>query len=72
MINYLRIIYQNPHQRYEAQEEYWELRIGNSQTFYKFKTEFLHLADEAEISASECFDNMYNKLTITLQTQLAS
>ena len=68
----MRIIYWNPHQRHEVQKEYQELRIGNSQAFYKFKTEFLHLADEAEISTSEYFNNMYNKLTITLQIQLAS
>jgi hypothetical protein len=46
--------------------------MGNGQVFHEFKTEFLHLADEAEISAPERFDDMYDKLTITLQTQLAS
>ena len=72
IINYLRIIYQNPYQTHKIQKKYQEFRIENNQTFYKFKTEFLYLADEAEISASEYFNNMYNKLTITLQIQLAS
>jgi hypothetical protein len=71
MIDYLAEIHINPHRVEEARYEYQALQMKYNQPFFEFKTQFLHLANEAKVSQSEWFSGLYNKLTYALQTRLA-
>jgi hypothetical protein len=54
MIQYLREIHTNPYRVRDARQEYKALEMNTyGQTFHEFKTEFLHLANEAQIPSSE-------------------
>jgi hypothetical protein len=70
MIQHLAVIYRNPHRRQEAKHEYRELHMKPSQHFRDFKTQFIHLADEAGIPPSERFDDLFEKLPLPLQEKL--
>ena len=67
MIQHLRDIYSNPYRKEEARYEYQALRMGFNQPFHEFKTRFIHLADEAQIPHSQRFNDMFDKLTLTLK-----
>jgi hypothetical protein len=70
MIRSLREVMTNPYRIREARVEYRRLKMKPGQPFYEFKTKYYRLADEAQIPASERFDDLYDKLTTTLQRQL--
>jgi hypothetical protein len=72
MINYLGEHFVNPHRICEARRKYKKLRMNEVQTFYEFKTKFIHLADKAQIHPQDRLDELYNKLTLPLQEQLVS
>ena len=72
MVSYLGEIYTNPYRVRDARQEYKALKMKHGQTFHDFKTEYLHLANEARIPDSERLDDIYEKLTIALQGQLLS
>jgi Zinc knuckle len=72
MIDYLGEHFVNPHRVREARREYKYLRMKEVQTFHEFKTKFIHLADEAQIHPQDRLDDLYDKLTLPLQTQLVS
>jgi hypothetical protein len=72
MVQHLSMIFSNPNRVREARYEYQQLEMGKSQPFYEFKTQFLHLADEAQIPQTDRFDDLYDKLSLSLQAQLVS
>jgi len=72
MINYLGEHFINPHRVREAKREYKKMRMNEAQSFHEFKAKFIHLADEAQIHQQDRLDEMYDKLTLPLQEQLAS
>jgi hypothetical protein len=72
MIDYLGEHFINPHRVREARREYKKLRMNEIQTFHEFKTKFIHLADEAHIPLDDRLDELYDKLTLSLQELLAS
>ena len=67
MIQHLRDIYSNPYRVEEARYEYQALRMGIHQPFHEFKTRFIHLADEAQIPPSQRFNDLFDKLTLSLK-----
>jgi hypothetical protein len=71
MMTYLKQFFQNPHRVRIARHEYQELKMKISDTFFEFQTTFFRLANKAEIARSEWFDDLYDKLTLQLQGQLA-
>ena len=50
MISYLGTIYINLHQIQEALYAYKQLEMASSQTFSDFKTQFLNLANKAQVA----------------------
>jgi hypothetical protein len=66
MINYLGKYFVNPYCICKARREYKKLRMNEVQTFYEFKTKFIHLADEAQIHPQDRLDELYNKLILPL------
>jgi hypothetical protein len=73
MIQYLGEIHTNPYRVRDARQEYKALKMKTyRQNFHEFKTECLHLANEAQIPNSERMDDMYAKFTIALQSHLLS
>jgi hypothetical protein len=70
MIRYLEKIYIDPYRVENARYEYERLRMKFGQSFHDFKTQFLHLADEARVPQSERFNHMYDRITTTLQDRL--
>jgi hypothetical protein len=70
MITYLGRIYTDPYRVENARYAYERLRMKHGQSFHDFKTQFLHLADEARIPRSERFNHMYERVTLTLQRSL--
>jgi hypothetical protein len=71
MMTYLKQFFQNPHRIRDARYEYLSLKMKPTDTFFEFQTIFLRLANKAEIARSEWFDDLYDKLTLQLQSQLA-
>ena len=71
MMTYLKQFFQNPHRVRDARYEYQSLKMKPTDTFFEFQTIFLRLANKAEIARSEWFDDLYDKLTLHLQGQLA-
>ena len=70
MITCLTESYVNPYRVEDARYKYNALTIRSTQTFYEFRTEFLHLTDKAQVPTSERFNHLYNKLTIPLYNRL--
>ena len=70
MIKHLAKVYRDPHCKQAAKHKYQELKIKTGQYFYEFKTQFIHLANKARILSLERFNNIYNKLTTTLQDKM--
>ena len=70
MIEYLSAIYTDPYRVENARYTYDKLVMGGSQPFYEFKTQFLHLANEAQIPPTERFSHLYNKVTPVLRNRL--
>jgi hypothetical protein len=66
----LDAIYVNPHLVRDSKNAYKELRMGQSQSFNDFKTQFVHLANAGRVPLQDRFDDMYDKLTTALQGQL--
>jgi len=71
MMDHLTRIYTNPNRVREAEVEYQNLRMTYKQTFHEFETQFLHLADEAEIPTSSRFYGLFDRLPTNLQDRLA-
>jgi hypothetical protein len=72
MLDYLEEIMVDPHRTEDARHEFRDLKMGPGQSWHDFKTQFFHLADEAEIPLSERFTEMYEKMTPILKKQLLS
>ena len=72
MFDYLAGIYINPHQIRDAEVKYNELRMKYCDSFHDFKTQFLHLADEARIPTASRFYGLYDRLPTNLQAPLAA
>jgi hypothetical protein len=66
----LDTIYVNPHLVRDSKNAYKELKMINTQLFNDFKTKFDHLANAGCVPLQDRFDDMYNKLTVGLQSQL--
>jgi hypothetical protein len=66
----LDAIYVNPHLVRDSKNAYKELKMSNTQSFNDFKTKFVHLANAGRVPLQDRFDDMYDKLTIGLQSQL--
>ena len=72
MFDYLAGIYNNPHQIRDAEVKYNELRMKYGDSFHDFKTQFLHLANEARIPTASRFYGLYDRLPTNLQAPLAA
>jgi hypothetical protein len=72
MIKYLGKIYTDPYRVENARYDYERLQMKFGQSFHDFKTQFLHLADEAQIPHLERFNHMYDRVTFTLRNHLMS
>jgi hypothetical protein len=70
MIKVLEAAFVNSNQVREASLEYRQLMMGATETFVNFKTWFLLLAEEAGIPQSSRRLDLYDKLTVELQTSL--
>jgi hypothetical protein len=70
MISVLETAFVNPNRVREAGIEYRQLTMSTTDTFVDFKTRFLLLAEEAEIPQSSRRLDLYDKLTVELQTSL--
>lgn len=70
MFKTLDSIYLNPFQTRDARNQYRELRMSTRQSFHEFKTQFLHLANEAQVPEADRFHDLYDKLTAPLQRQI--
>jgi hypothetical protein len=53
-----------------SKNAYKELKMGPTQSFQAFKTQFLELANAGQIPRADRFDDMYDKMTTVLQGQL--
>jgi hypothetical protein len=70
MIEVLETAFVNPNRAREAGMEYRHLIMSTTDTFVDFKTRFLLLAEEAGIPQSSRRLDLYDKLTVELQTSL--
>jgi hypothetical protein len=70
MIEVLETAFVNPNRIREAGMEYRQLIMSTTDTFVDFKTRFLLLAEEAGIPQSSRRLDLYDKLTVELQTSL--
>ena len=70
MIEVLETAFVNPNRVREAGMEYRQLMMSPMDTFVDFKTRFLLLAEEAGIPQSSRRLDLYDKLTVELQTSL--
>jgi hypothetical protein len=66
----LDIVYVNHHLVRDSRSEYRELKMGTTEAFQDFKTQFIHLANAGKIPLADRFDDMYDKMTTALQGQL--
>jgi hypothetical protein len=64
IITYLKQFFQNPYYIRIARHEYQELKIKISNIFFEFQITFFRLANKAEITRSEWFNDLYNKLIL--------
>jgi hypothetical protein len=62
--------YLNPHLVRDSRNAYKELKMGPTQSFQAFKTQFLELANAGQVPRVDRFDDMYDKITTALQGQL--
>jgi len=70
MLTVLETAFINPNRAREAGIEYGQLMMDPLDTFVDFKTQFLLLANEAGIPQSSRQLDLYDKLTVELQTSL--
>lgn len=70
MFKTLNSVYLNPFQTRDSRNQYRELRMSTRQSFHEFKTQFLHLANEAQVPEADRFHDLYDKLTAPLQRQI--
>ena len=70
MIEVLETAFVNPNRVREAGMEYRQLMMSSTDTFVDFKTRFLLLAEEAGIPQPSRRLDLYDKLTVELQTAL--
>jgi hypothetical protein len=70
MLEVLETAFLNPNRVREANMEYRRLMMSITDTFVDFKTRFLLLAEEAGIPQSSRRLDLYDKLTVDLQTSL--
>jgi hypothetical protein len=70
MLTVLETAFVNPNRVREAGIEYHQLVMSSLDTFVDFKTRFLLLAEEAGIPQSSRRLDLFNKLTVELQTLL--
>jgi hypothetical protein len=70
MLVYLDTIYINSNQVQDSKHEYKELQMLPDQSFQEFKTKFIQLANDGEIPMADRFDDLYDKVTVPLQSQL--
>jgi Zinc knuckle len=71
MIQHLTSIFVNPNKVRDARYDYNKLVMRTGQAFTEFQTTFLHLAGEAQIPSTSLRLDLYDKLTIQLQTPIA-
>ena len=60
----------NPHLVRDSRNAYKELKMGPTQSFQAFKTQFLELANAGQVPRVDRFDDIYDKMTTALQGQL--
>lgn len=72
MFEYLGNIFRDPHRLRNAKVSFRELKMKYGQPFHEFRTQFTHLADEAEIPITCWFDEMYDRLPCNLQDRLVA
>jgi hypothetical protein len=70
MLETLRTAFVNPNRVREATIQYRQLMMGPNTTFADFKTQFLLLAEEANIPSVSRRMDLYDKLTADLQLAL--
>jgi hypothetical protein len=70
MLQVLAQIHENPREEDEARTEYQLLFMAPGETFFDFKTHFLHLAKQAKIEESRWKNDLFDKITRPLQQAL--
>lgn len=70
MVDYLVTSLRNPHERADARFAYKELQMHPNESFFDFKLKFLQYATRGKVAKSEWKDDMYDKLTRTLQDEM--
>jgi hypothetical protein len=70
MLATLDSIYKNPFLVRDSRNQYKDLKMGIGQSFHDFRTRFIHLANTGRIPSADWFDDMYDKMTTTLQGQI--
>lgn len=70
MIQYLSRIYQDPDRVDKARREYRRLYMKASDSFNDFYTRFLHLAGEGQILEENLQDDLWEKVSLDIQTSL--
>jgi hypothetical protein len=71
MFQHLASIYVNPNKVRDARYDYQRLMMRSGQSYADFRTQFLHLAGEAQIPSESLRMDLYDKLTVQLQERLA-
>jgi hypothetical protein len=66
MLTTLDTIYKNPFLVRDSRSQYKELKIGISQSFHDFRTQFIYLANTGRIPLVDWFDDIYDKMTTAL------
>src|SRR5438045_9036368 len=70
MVQHLATIYVNPNKVRDAKYDYNRLMMRTGQTFAEFQTQFLHLADEAQIPMESLRVDLYYNRTSPLHDTL--
>jgi hypothetical protein len=67
ILEYLKVIYNNPNHLITAKNKFWQLSIRTSDQFHDFYSNFIYWASEAEIPETTWKDELYHQLTMELQ-----
>ena len=70
MIATLDAIYINKFHVRESKTTYQNLKMDPTKPFQHFQTKFIQLANDGRIPLEDRFDDLYDKMTVTLQTTL--
>jgi hypothetical protein len=66
MFKHLLSIYKNTNKLQQAKNNYRKLVIKNNNNYYSFLTEFLYLAEEAQVAKGDYKSNFMHKLSFKL------